>query len=40
MFDYDMGWTLVWAAGGAGPWTRPLVQLSWAYWMAGGLSFC
>jgi len=23
MSDYDMGWTLVWAGGGPGPWPRP-----------------
>jgi len=33
MFDYDMGWALVWAAGGPAPWPRPLFRLSWAYWM-------
>jgi len=40
MSDYDMDWALVCATGGPGPWPRPLVRLSWAYWMAGGLSFC
>jgi len=39
MFGYDMGWALVWAIGGPGPWLRPLVRLLWAYWMSGGLSF-
>ena len=40
MSGYGMGQTLVWAVSGPGPWPRPLVRLSWAHWMAGGISFC
>jgi len=39
MFGYVMGWTLVWAVGGPGPWPRPLVRLLLAYWMLGGFHF-
>ena len=40
MFGYGMGRALVWAVSGPGPWPRPLVQLLWAHWMVGGISFC
>jgi len=39
MFGYVMGWALVWAVGGPGPWPRPLIRLLWAYWMLGGFHF-
>jgi len=33
MFGLVMGWALVWAVGGPGPWPRPLV------WISGGFDF-
>jgi len=34
-----MGWALVWALGGLGPWPRPLVRLLWAHWILGVFDF-
>jgi len=39
MFGQVMGWALVWAVGGPGPYPMPLVQLLQAYWISGGFDF-